>query len=287
MAKRKEKRKGVNYRKNYIKKRQDRVRKIRKTAPFVGIGVLIAGALTALIYGGMIGYEKVAAAVASSDLLTVRKVTVKGNDRVSLAEILNECGIDATSKIFKVNNATVAAHLTDNPWIGQVRCIKKWWGSVVIEIRERTPIALANVGEVVLVDGSGAVIPLEKGRTYNLPMINGAHLLTKRNGERYIDSGVIARVRGFIEAVDAVDSSLFDIVTQLDISDRYVVRGFAVAPETVIEIGYDADSAQVKNLRYLLDAFVARHETPARINVQYRNLAFVKNNEHKGSVLVD
>jgi cell division septal protein FtsQ len=281
------KRKGVNSRKRYVRMRQERARKIRKTAPVVLVVLLIAGALAGVTYSGMIGYEKIAAAVSSSKLFTVKNVMVKGNERVSVAEVLDKCGISTVSKMYKVNTAAVAANLAGNPWIEQVRCVKKWWGSVVIEIRERTPIALVTAGNVMLVDGSGTVIPIEPGKDYKLPMLIGARVVADDNGRRHIDSGTIARVNRFITTVRATDASLFDIIPQFDVTDRGVVRGFAVSPKTMVEIGYDTDFSQLKNLRYLLDALVARHEAPERINAQYRNLAFVRTDENNDVMHVD
>lgn len=269
-------RKGVNERNRYQQRKKKVVNTIRSTAP-KAITLMLAAVLTVSAAAFCwLQREKAAEYLKSSRLFKVRSIMVKGNELVQTSVILDRCDFKTSSSLSLIDPAAVAEKLSAHPWIEHARCVKKWWGSVVIEVSERKPVALINAGEIHLVDKNGIILPLDTGSVCDLPLVNGVKLRKEQNGKKYISTEAIRRINVIIKAVHSADKELFRIMPQFDVSDEKVARFLSMTPRTVVEIGYDVQFTQLKNLRYLLETLSARGESPACINIQYHNLAFVK-----------
>ena len=277
------KRRGVNSRKKRVQRKRKFTARIKKFVPILGgcaaFLLLVAGG----IYGGTIGIGKLIDTIDQSRLFTIGKIKVRGNERIAAETVLKRCGIAPDSKIYHVKTATVSAALLADPWIEKVSCITRWWGTVAIEIKERTPIALVNYGEVRLVDRSGVLLPVEPGTTYDLPMISAVRTVVDGNGNRRPDSASIARAALFIDRAAAAQRGFFRRIAQLDIRDNGRIRCLAAGRPMVIDIGYEADAKQMRNLWYLLEALEGGPPAATRIDLRYQNLAFVYQ-EPSGSV---
>lgn len=269
------KRKGVNSRKRIIQRKKKVAGSVRKMGPVVLIVMMAAVALYVGISKLAITPEKVVTAVKSSRLLSVRTVKVKGNRLVAAEAILTQCGLAGTTGLLEVNSAAVSAALARNPWIENARCIKRLWGKVVIEIKERVPVAMVNAGEVLLVDRYGRIMPVEPNKRYDLPLVNGLPVKKDRNGMRYVDSIAIARVTVFFELLHSYNPKWYRMMPQFDMSSTRCVRGYAVEPPTIVEMDYLINREQFENLGYMLTTLATRSDVPACINAQYQNLAFV------------
>lgn len=280
-------RKGVNERNRYQQRKKKVVHTIRSTAPKVITMMFVVTLVVSAAVCCWLQREKAADYLKSSRLFKVRSIMVKGNELVQTSVILDRCDLKTASSLHLIDPAAVAEKLSAHPWIEHARCVKKWWGSVVIEVSERKPVAMINTGEIHLVDKNGIVLPLDTGSACELPLVSGVKLRMQQNGRKYISSEAIGRINVIIEAVNSADKELFRIMPQFDVSDEKVARFLSMTPRTVVEIGYDVQLTQLKNLRYLLETLSVRGESPACINIQYHNLAFVKPDAASGTAPVN
>ena len=269
------KRKGVNSRKNYARRKSNVMTGIRRSMPLFLVVIAVVAVVAAAIYGGILSYGKISSVFERSGMFAVKTITVSGNERLAAADIVALSGVRQLAKLYRVQTGSVASSLLADPWIEKARCVKKWWGTVTIEITERTPIALVSAPEVRLVDRHGVLLPVEPGKTYDLPLIAEARFTTDRRGIRCVDSASIARAARFIANVRTLPGAPLSGISQLDIRDSGSVRCRVASSAVVVEIGYDADDKQLRNLRYLLTALVQNPSAAARIDLRYANLAFV------------
>ncbi|MBN1576729.1 MAG: FtsQ-type POTRA domain-containing protein [Chitinispirillaceae bacterium] len=269
------KRRGVNSRKKYVQRKRKFVSRLRRLIPAAGAGAVVLAMVAGAIYGGAVGYEKIIGALDRSRFFTVGKISVRGNRRIAATDLLKRCGITPSLKIYRVKEASVAASLLTDPWIEKARCVRRWWGTVVLEIRERIPIALVNIGEVRLIDRFGVLLPVEPGKNYDLPLISALRTSVDGQGNHRPDSASIARAGRFIAHACAVDGAFFHTITQLDIRDTGCIRCMAADQPVVIDIGYDTDTKQLKNVRYLLEMLADSPPAATRIDLRYQNLAYV------------
>jgi hypothetical protein len=269
-------RKGVNSRKKYVQRKKKVASKVRRILPLAGwcgIALVVAGAA---VYGVKIGYGRLSAAIDRSSLMVIKKISVTGNDRVAAASIIEQCGIGNVGKMYRLKSDSIIAALSGNPWIRRVRCVKKWWGEVIIEVRERKPVALVHNGTVHLVDEQGVVLPVEPGKTYDLPLLCAIPVAVRSNGWRQCDSARFERALQFVATVKQEDEGLLREITQMDMSDADAIRCCIGTGKAVVTIGCDAGRRQLKNLRCLLEVLENSDETPVVVDMRYQNLAFVK-----------
>lgn len=276
MAKRK--RRGANSRKNYQNRRKKVVSRVRNIFPIAVVITVLATAGIYLFASGIVSVGKVIAAVESSDLFTVNKIVVKGTRQYDKAEIIHLTGLEKAMKIYKVKEKDVSATLDAVPWIEKARCVKKWWGSVVIEITERKPVAFVHIGEIVLVDRSGLVLPVEAGSEYNLPLVYGISVARKSSENVYVDSTDMKRLNRFVESLNSIDGQWLETISQVDMKNPNMVRCHLKGSTFSVALPYDVDEKKMRNLKYLIGAM--EHEKNSEcIDLRYNNIAFVSMSE--------
>jgi len=268
------KRKGVNSRKRYTRRKRKFISGLRRLLPGFCVGGGAAALLAGAMYSGVFSYGKLAAVIDRSRLFSINKIAVRGNNRVATEEVLKRCGIAPAVKTYQVKKSAVTAALLADPWIEKARCVTRWWGTVALEIKERTPIAFINYGEVCLVDRFGVLLPIEPGKTYGVPIITAPRTFAGGKGRRP-DSTAIVRACRFVARIGETAPLFFVTVTQLDISDSGRIRCIAADRPLVIDLGYDADARQLRNAQYLLEALTKNPAVRTRIDLRYQNLAFV------------
>ena len=270
------KRKGVNSRKKTLQRKKKVVSKVRRILPLTGIGIAVVILLGAAWFSGRIGYGKLVAAIDGSSLFSIRKIRVTGNERLTAASIIRESNVGSIRKLYHLNPDSIVAVLSADPWIGRVRCLKRWWGEVVIDVKERKPFALVHSGIVRLADEQGILLPVEPGKTYELPLLTSVPVVREQGGRLRCDSAVFEQVRRFVTTVRREDTALMNGISQIDMGIADAAGCRFAAYNAVVTIGCLTDRKQLRNLRRLLEVLENSEGKTAVIDMRYQNLAFVE-----------
>jgi hypothetical protein len=251
------------------------MRKIQRVLPVVLLVAAGAVVVGGTLFSGIISFDKAVAALDSSKFFTVKDVAVKGVQRLDAAALIEKCEIGKVKKIYKVNSASVVSILTADPWVEKARCIKRWWGKVIIEVTERVPVAMMSTGTVFLIDKNGIVLPVERGESYSLPLVTGITPVADKKGTLRIDTLTMNHINRFITAVRSGDGEWFERISQMHMGKDGVIRcKVRNLPITVI-MNHDTDQKQLRNLWYLLDVLRNRSDHVENIDLRYQNIAFV------------
>lgn len=94
-----------------------------------------------------------------TDTLNVERVEVRGNNRLDARYVDTLSGLRSSDHLLTFDRDRVVSDLMRDPWIKDVRVLRKFPNRVIIEIEERTPVAqvLTEVG-YCLVDEAGVLI---------------------------------------------------------------------------------------------------------------------------------
>ncbi len=269
------KRKGANSRRKRIQRKHKLAAFVKKSVPFLGLFLLAVSLIAGAIYGGVVSVDKLIETIDRSRLFTVSNIVVKGNNIIPADSVIKRCGISPEFKIYRIKTSSVSALLQTDPWIEKARCIARWWGTVAIEIKERTPIAMVNCGGIRLVDRYGVLMPLKPKALYDLPLITGLRTFIDSDGNIRPDTANLIRGLRFIERAVKVRGDFFGKVTQLDICDTNRILCIVRERPAMMEIKYDADEKQIRNLCYMIEALESGTSTATKIDLRFRNLAFV------------
>lgn len=132
------------------------------------LGATVA-AITCLVLFAAYGF------LGRSDFFQITSITIEGNRILDRQEILKLSGIDIHSNLVTVRNPKVRERLKKNEWIEDVTLKKNWPDQLIIEVRERKPVALLNTSkELFYLDRRGnPFAPHTAGQEIDFPIITG------------------------------------------------------------------------------------------------------------------
>ena len=109
-----------------------------------------------------------------SNLLTVKKIEVRGNQVVSQENILELAQIQPNIQLLRVNVTQTSQRIMTISQIKNVDVRRGWPATLVIEVVERTPLAVTDIPEGrYLIDESGVAYQPVTPET-NLPLVFGS-----------------------------------------------------------------------------------------------------------------
>ena len=230
-------------------------------------------AVVALVAAGVLyGGYRLVEAVRSSEMLTVTRITVSGNGRLSRGEVLALVdGLQGRNMLI-VRLDEWRGKLLASPWVADAAIRRVLPGTVDIVVSEREPVAVGRLsGGLYLIDQRGSVID-EFGPEHadlDLPLVDGLAAAGARvAGAPAIDDGRAALAVRLLASLRA-DPDIAGRVSQIDVSD---VRDAAVILEGDTALVRVGDDQFVERLRAYLDLAPAlRERVPA---IDYVDLRF-------------
>jgi cell division protein FtsQ len=111
-------------------------------------------------------------ALLDSSLLVVRHEVVTGNGSVPSAEILSAAGIRRGTPMAQVNAGAAAHRIEQINQVLSATVSRSWPGTIVISVRERTPVfAVRAGGRFGLVDAFGVTVRSVRHRPAGMPVL--------------------------------------------------------------------------------------------------------------------
>jgi cell division septal protein FtsQ len=149
-----------------------RVRRTRRGfASRLALGLYASVSVLAVLVGGWVGVARVLA----SERLQISHVKVRGNHFLSEGEVRELVGLSGHENILTLDMQALKTRLRASPWLEDATVRRTLPDTLEIDIGERTPLALAEVDRLYLMDREGDLIDLFGVRTaaYDLPIVRG------------------------------------------------------------------------------------------------------------------
>jgi cell division protein FtsQ len=153
-------------------KRRTRVRPRRRGVAARTLIVLQAAAVGLLaVVGAWTAWQKVFA----SDRLRVGRLEVRGSHFLSEGEVRELVGPAVGENILALDIGALKARLRASPWVADATVTRTLPDTLRVEIRERVPLALAELDRLYLMDGDGGLIDIYGPKTgaFDLPIVRG------------------------------------------------------------------------------------------------------------------
>ncbi len=156
-----------------------RPRGVTRVSPLLFALQAVAVALVTLT-GAWVTWQRVFA----SDRLRVAQLEVRGNHFLSEGEVRELIGPVVGESILTLDIQALKERLRGSPWVADATVARRIPDGLRVEIRERVPLALAELDRLYLMDAGGGLIDIYGPRTsaFDLPIVRG--LLGVEEGSR-------------------------------------------------------------------------------------------------------
>jgi cell division protein FtsQ len=120
-------------------KRQERERRqVQFRNRRIGVIGVIVVAVAVVIWGIV--------AIVNAPVLRVRAVTVEGNVRLSDSEVTSQAAIAPSTTMLSLSAGAIERRLLADPWIAAATVSRRFPATIVIDVTERVPLAVVDVG---------------------------------------------------------------------------------------------------------------------------------------------
>jgi len=205
-----------------------------------------------------------------SSFFAVSSIEVIGNKSVSVEDVIKLSGLMRGENIFKVDLAGAEEKIHINSMIEEVSIERKLPRTIVIQIKERIPVALIPAAEGFLeIDINGYVLgKITNFEGNQLPIITGVNFLpTVALGTKLESS----ELQMGLKMVAQMDSRAKELVAEIDVFDPQQLKVYTIQGAEV-RFG-DASNFQEKFSRFL--AILKEEEKNNRLNdIEYIDVSF-------------
>jgi len=131
--------------------------------------------LVVLLLGFGFGARQVYHRLCQCDFFQITSVKIEGNRMTSKEQIAALSRVDIHSNLLAIDVVQVQALLESHPWIAKAEVIRDWPNRLLLQVKEKNPVALLNRGSgLFYLDNKGQIIaaasPLQE---LDFPIITG------------------------------------------------------------------------------------------------------------------
>lgn len=154
----------------------------------------------------------------SASYFEIKEISVRGVKELTEKDILAMAKIQPRSNILAVSTDVVAGRIAVNPWVKHIYVGRELPDRLVLDVRERTPIALLKqAGNFYLMDREGVVFKkLSKGDDVDLAIVTGV------NVEAKVQSALMTEALKLLETLSTSDQhALLGTVSEMHIDELF------------------------------------------------------------------
>lgn len=221
-----------------------------------------------LLYGAYCVVEL----VLTAEALTVTRITVSGNTRLSRGEVLSLLDGLSGSHMLLVSLEEWRQKVLASPWVEDAAIRRVLPGTVDVVIAERQPMGIGRIGSALyLLDQRGGIID-EFGpdhAEFDLPLIDGLAAAERTGaGEPTVDAGRAALAMRLLASLQG-RPDLAGRVSQIDVTDVHDAAVIFKGDTALVRIGEDRFVERLQS--YLELASALRQKVP---QIDYVDLRF-------------
>ena len=223
---------------------------------FTWIKAARAAVLLAL---GLYGVYHVTVLVLNAQALTITRISVSGNSRMSRGEVVALLdGLRGTNMV-TADLESWRQKLLGSPWVAEAAIRRVLPGTVAVAISERQPMGIGRVGnDLYLIDDRGGIID-QFGPNYaefDLPIIDGLAAPPRDNGPLIdeVRAGFAAHVLASLQA----HPNLAKRVSELDVRDARDAVLVLKGDTTLVRLGNEQFAERLQSYRDLAPALRER-----------------------------
>jgi cell division septal protein FtsQ len=253
----KKKRKPINYRSFF------------KRAARLAVGIIVFSLVA------VIGYE-LYGVVIHTTFLRLDRIEVNALKRLHREDIIALAGVKVGDDMMAMKIKRVGEQLMKNPWVEKVKVRRYFPHTLAIEITEREPVAIVNMGYLYYLDKKGEVFkPLTEGDRLDYPVLTGIS-----EEDMWKDpAGARDALKESLNLIAFLSGG--QILTLAEISEIHFDKGYGFTLFTVrggvpVKLGNSGFGEKLARLARIYRGLQAQMQTLEYIDLDYSDKIIVK-----------
>jgi cell division protein FtsQ len=214
--------------------------------------------------------------VLGSDAMTVTRISVQGNHRMSRGEVLGLLEGLSGSSIVLTDLESWREKLMTSPWVADASIRRMFPGTLAVVIEERQPMGVGRInGTLFLIDGTGTVID-EFGPNYadlDLPVIDG---LGSKGGEPDSVDEARAALAGRLMTELQRRPALAGQISQIDVTDVRNAVVILKGDTALLRVGDERFSERLQAYLDLMPALRERMSDIDYVDLRFDERVYVR-----------
>lgn len=184
----------------------------------------------------------------SEPYFQIKEISVRGLKELTEKDILTSANINPAQSLLAVNKDAVIRRVCTNQWVENIDVGKELPGKLILEVKERTPLALVKKeDDFYLMDMHGFLFKrLGKSDEVDLPIITGI------NEKEQTRSQLVLSTLGLLKMMsDSDEYSYLGTISEINVDD---VFGLSVIFDKglFLRLGKDGFKSKLKKLKMVL-----------------------------------
>jgi len=207
------------------------------------VGVTVFSAVLLLV-GGFF----VTQLLLASDLFRVEQVTAQGNSRLTEQQIAALSDIQVGINTFSLDLGLIGRKIEENPWVQQAHVRRIFPRQVVINLKERQPVAIINLGYLYYLDEQGEIFKvLDAADSLDYPIITGFNY-AKAQGHDAEYAQRLRQIVGLLTDLSERNKFNLDQVSEIHHEDVGGLSLFTLEGGVKVKLGYANYSKKLDRL---------------------------------------
>jgi hypothetical protein len=211
---------------------------------------------------------------------TIKEVNVNRTEFIPEASLDSLCRCLFLGQSILSNLKDEKSELSRHTFIKKVHCLRRFPDRIRIQIEERRPIALANVGELLPVDSEGYVLPLDISRlTFELPIITprGAVAVYHEEGSSRIRLNTEGRqLLQAVMAFNRLAPEMLSRMSEFAINDQGKITLVTMEQGLRVVMGKWVKRKNIDYLKWMLEELAGHHDIPELVDLSFDGQIIIK-----------
>ena len=186
--------------------------------------------------------------VVEDPFFSVKEIEIKGCKKISSETLRSMAKIDEMPNILTLKLNEIAKRLEIHPWIEDLRIKKLFPNKILIEVKERNPLAIIQLERLYYIDTKGIIFsPVGEMDTYNYPILTG---ITRERVENRgsPEKDLIKKAIDFLRFVEQNKIPPLEKISEIHLEDYFGIHCFSTEEGVEVRIGWGHYEEKLRRL---------------------------------------
>jgi len=178
----------------------------------------------------------------------VREVEVEGGQKIPKETLLSLTLVEGMPNLFSVQLKEVVKRLESHPWIERVQVKKVFPNKILIQVEEKKPMAIIQLGDLYYIDTKGEIFsPVGERDDYNYPYLTG---LTRQVLEKdpVQAERLINKALELLRIVQQEKVPPLEEISEVHMGKVFGIQCFTKAEGLEVKLGWEEFGEKLKRL---------------------------------------